>query len=534
MKIQRIVVLLIISSVIVLLFNSCKEEVLTTDIFEIEEADPANMTSLEVSGLGEIYVNSDRVNINEGIAQIKGTLFSKVDDEFVAITSGDFSLAGLSGSESYEDLTGYGLATVPDIGVFSDILTDVTSGANFFMQDGASIRENDELAPLDENLNYLGITLDESLGEKLQFTIKNSTFQPKAFYMDPNDPMIYFRGDVGTPKFQIIDAALGLSARSQLVFTPYEYSEEMSAIMKTPLPSLNGNIFIGGLIPIPQYNIEVYGEALVGFTANENGFNDFFENGFEGAAFRMGVNGTVLLSEGFISYLPSMEVGRATVVAELEEAGNNYIQVAGEVQMQADFLGELLNNLDGGVLTSQFSMPVQTVEAYFYVGDNLDNSQFFIRSSMSMIIPGIGEQDLVDAMFGVDAEHIFIGADMGVPGIAEIYVSGDVYYDGTFTIIGGTSMNIDVEVASVSVLFQVTITQDGFVITAKASGEIAEVGFTVGVDIRLDWETGDMELCMDLPDPIGNTCVGLRHGKQRTLNGKIHKNWTLEDELQQY
>ena len=530
MKTKQVLVRLIFSLLTLILYNSCKEEVITHDIFEIEEANPENMHILEIDNLGKVYVNNDRVSVLDDHAQIKGTIFSLVDDEFVPITSGDFSLTR-SSTDVYDELYGYGLATLPEIGVFSDILKEYSSGANFMMKSGAEIREQDPLAPLNSNQNYLGIQLDESIGEQLRFTIGNTSFQPKSLYMEPNDPMIYFKGDIGTSPFQIMDASLGLSARGELLFTPFSYSNELSSVMKTPLQSINGNIYVGGLVPIPKYHIEVFGEALIGFTANENGFNAFFENGFEGSSYRMGVNGAVTLTQDFISFLPRMEVGRATVIVELEEEGNNYIQVAGEVQIQNGFLGELLTNVGGGTLMSQFSMPEQTIESYFYVGDNPNNSQFFIRSSLSMTIPGIGEQDLINALFGVDSEHVYIGADMRIPGLAEVYVNGDVYYDGQFYISGGTSLELDVEVAKVSVSFDVLITHNGFEITAQASGEITGIGFTVEVGIIMNWETGDMELCMDLPSPVGNTCIGLRRGKQRTLNGELYHGWSKEDEL---
>ena len=511
--------LLTTSLFILCLFNSCKEEAISTDVFAIEEPDTENLTSVNIEGMGELFVNSDRIQVADGIAEVKGTFFSEIDGAFIPVTSGDFTLSGISSDEAYEELIGYGIATVPEIGVFQEIVTDFTSGANFSLQRGSLIRSDDPLAPLQDDLNYFSITLDEALGEKLQFTVKSSSFTPEVLYMDPHDPMIYFRGDIGTPGLRVEDASIGLSARGNLKFTPFTYSDDLMQIMKVPLPSLDGNIFVGGLIPIPKYSIEVYGEALIGFTLNEYGFTEFFEGGFEGSSYRMGINGSVRLTDDFIAYLPETEVGRATVVVELEEAGNNYIQVAGESQIPDDFLVSLLQKLGGGILTSSFSMPSQTVEAYFYIGDDLDNSQFFIRTALTMIIPGIGPQELVEAMFGVDAEHIFLGANMGIPGLAEVYISGDVYYNGNFRLVGGTSLTVDVEVASVSVGFDVVVTQNGFEITAFGTGEIAGQSFTVEVDVRLNWQTGEMELCMDIPG-IGNTCATFSESRQVPLNGR--------------
>lgn len=510
--------LLTTSLLVTLLFNSCKEEVVTTDIFEIEEANPENLTSIQLDGMGELFVSEDRINIEDGVAHIKGTIYSEIEGQFVAVTSGDFTLSDLSESGIYSELEGYGRATIPEIGVFEDIVTDFTSGANFGFNSGANIRANDEMAPVMDEISYFGITLDENIGEKMQFSVKNTAFTPKAFYMDPHDPMIYFRGDIGMPKFTIEDAGLGLSARGNLLFTPYEYSEDLEALMKVPLPELNGNIFISGLVPIPKFNISVYGEALVGFTLNENGFNEFFQDGFEGAEYRMGINGTVLVDEGIIEWLPETELGRATVVVELEET-DQYIQIAGETQVQPDFLVDLLGNLDGGVLTSTFSMPSQTVEAYLYVGSNLDNSQFVVRTALTMEVPGIGEQELVEALFGVDSEHVFLSGNMGVPGLAEVYIIGDVYYNGEFTLIGGAELTVDVEVAKLTAGFEVTVTEEGFLITARVTGSISEAEVNVSASVELDWETGDMTICMDLP-VVGNTCVDFREGKQRTLNGK--------------
>ncbi len=512
---------LLITSILLSFCSSCKEEVITTDIFALETPNPDNLTSIALEGMGDLYVSNDRISIEEGVAHIKGTIYSEIDGAYVAVTSGDFILSDITGSGAYKNLEGYGRATVPAIGVFEDIITDFTSGANFGFNSGLVIKQNDPMAPVMDNLNYFGITLDEDIGEKFQFTVKNTAFTPKAFYMDPNDPMIYFRGDIGLPKLTIEDAGLGLSARGNLVFTPFSYSDELEAAMKVPLPELNGNIFISGLVPVPKFNISVYGEALVGFTLNENGFNDFFEYGLEGAEYRMGINGIVLVDEGIIEWLPETELGRATVVVELEEQ-NQYIQIAGETQVNPDFLVSLLGNLDGGVLTSTFSLPTQTVEAYLYAGSNINNSQFFIRTSLMMNVPGIGEQELVEALFGVDSEHVFVGGKMAIPGLASIYISGDVYYNGQFTISGGAELSVDVEVATLTVGFDVTVTEQGFQIKARATGEIAEQEISVEATVSLNWETGDMEICMDLP-VIGNTCASFREGQQRTINGKPYQ-----------
>lgn len=519
---MRLPVLLISSICLSLLFQGCKEEVVTTDIFVLEEPSVDDLTSVELDGMGTLYVNSDRINIEDGIAQIKGTLYSKVEEEFVAVTSGDFTLSDLDANGIYQDFSGYGQAAIPEIGVFEDVVTELATGASFGFQSGVDIRANDELAPVQDDLKYFGITLNEQIGEKLEFTIKNTVFTPEAFYMDPNDPMVYFRGDLGTPKFSVEDAGIGLSARGNLQFTPFEYSEELEAVMNVPLSPLSGNIFISGLVPIPKFSIAVYGEALVGFVLNDNGFNDFFEQGFEDAQYRMGINGLVILDEGFISFLPETEIGRATVIVELEEAGNQYIQVAGEMQMTADFLPEMLGKLDGGVLSSNFSMPVQTVESYFYVGSDANNSQFFIRTTLAMTIPGIGQQDLVEAMFGVDSQQIYLSGELGVPGLALVYIEGDVFYNGQFRLAGGASLQVDVEVATLKVSFDVVVTNDGFAIEAKATGTIAEQSVSVSASVALNWETGDMEICMDLP-VVGNTCASFREGQQRTLNGKPYK-----------
>ena len=519
---MRLSALLIISIVFAFVLQGCTEEVVTKDIFELEEASVENLTSVELDGMGTLYVNSDRINIQDGLAQIKGTLFTKVEDQYVALTSGDFTLSDPDANGVYGDFVGYGKAAIPEIGAFGDIVTELATGADFGFQNGTTIRANDELAPVQEELNYFGITLNEQIGEKLEFKIKNTVFTPEAFYMDPNDPMIYFRGNLGTPKFAVEDAGIGLSARGNLQFTPFEYSDELESIMKVPLSPIDGNIFISGLVPIPKFNISVYGEALIGFVLNDNGFTDFFEQGFEDAQYRMGINGQVLLDEGFISFLPETELGRATVILELEQSADQYIQVAGEMQMTADFLPEMLGKLDGGVLSSSFSMPVQKVESYFYVGNDVNNSQFFIRTTLSMTVPGIGEQELIEAMFGVDSQQIFIGGSMGVPGLALVYIEGDVYYDGRFRLAGGASLEVDVEVAKLKVGFDVVVTNEGFAIEAVARGEIAEQSVEVSASVKLNWETGDMEICMDLP-VVGNTCASFREGQQRTLNGRLYR-----------
>ena len=84
---MRLTVLLITSIICSLIFQGCKEEVVTTDIFVLEEPSVDNLTSVDLQGMGTLYVNSDRINMEDGVAQIKGTLYSRVEEEFVAFIS---------------------------------------------------------------------------------------------------------------------------------------------------------------------------------------------------------------------------------------------------------------------------------------------------------------------------------------------------------------------------------------------------------------------------------------------------------------
>ncbi|MCP4459889.1 MAG: hypothetical protein GY816_17980 [Cytophagales bacterium] len=130
--------------------------------------------------------------------------------------------------------------------------------------------------------------------------------------------------------------------------------------------------------------------------------------------------------------------------------------------------------------------------------------------------------ELLETMIGVDTEQVVIGGHMGIPVLSEVYISGDIYYTGEFTLVGGVEPTVDVEVAEITVGFSITVSDLGFEITAKAYGEIVGESVEATATVVLDWETGGMEVCMDLP-VVGKTCSTFGDGSQRTLNGRPYQ-----------
>ncbi len=423
-----------------LLLGSCSEQVVNpVNQFAEETLDASNAQSFTVEGLGEIFVNADRFRETADGIEIFGTIFTDSESGLISMASGDFKLIGGAGG-IYQSLEGYGLSKLPEVSFFEEFIELANPASYISFKSGAEIKLMDPEAPLLDDISYLAISPDELLDTAPSYEIGESTISMGAFYMDPSDPSIYLTGSIDGP-VTIDNAGLGLSANGKLLFEPYEYSDELVSIMNVPFSTIQGNIFIKGEIPIPKYSIKVVGDAIVGFVLNENGPKEFFEEGLEGAEFRMGVNGSVFLTNKVLDYMPGdveLELGRSTVILNAEEDGQNYIQAAGQMNT-GDLATKLLAGIDNTGFLENVSFPGSTLEAYAYIGDDLENSQFFISNTVGVSIPGIGEQELAKALLEITSQYVRAEGKMRIPGIAEAKLGGQFFYDGQFLLEGEAS-----------------------------------------------------------------------------------------------
>lgn len=493
---------------IFLFFCSCAEqEVVPINQFATESFDSTTAQVFLVEGLGEVFVNQDRFRYTEEGVEILGTVFTASESGMISLSSGDFVL-GEEVDGIYQSLEGYGLPQLPDVSFFKDFESIVNPGAFISFRTGAEIKQDDPQAPLQDEISYLAISPDAVLDTLPTFEIGNSTLSMGAFYIDPSDPSVYLNGSIEGP-LPLENAGVGLSANSKLIFQPYEYSEDLESIMLVPLEEVAGNIFIKGEIPIPQYSILLVGEATVGLELNENGPRAFFEDGIEAAEFRMGMNGSVFLTNQALEYMPSdveLELGRSTVILNTEQAGQNYLQAAGEMST-GDLAGKLLAGIDNTGFFDNVRFPGSTVEAYAYIGDDLDNSQFYISNSIQVEIPGLGEQELARAILEITSDYVRAEGRLEIPGALKVKLKGQFDYDGEFFLSGDANFNLDVEVARLEVKLSVSVGNvDGFKADVRVRACIEGECSGVSASVDVNWNTGKTKVCANVPG-YGQKCA---------------------------
>lgn len=498
----------LVAPIIVLLIIGCSEqEIVPINQFAPQTLDTLNAQRFEVEGLGEVLVNQGNFRETEQGIEIFGTIFTASESGIIDLSSGEFIL-GDEVDGVYQTLEGYGITDLPDVEFFEGFSTLVNPGSYVSYKLGSEIKLNDPEAPLQDDISYLAISPDAILESSPSFEVGDATISMGNFYIDPKDPSVYFNGEIDGA-FKIENAGLGLSANGKLVFTPYDYSDELEAIMNVPLSNVEGNIYIKGEIPIPQYSIKVVGDAIVDLVLNENGPDDFFNNGLDGAEFRMGVNGSVFLDNQALDYMPGdveLELGRSTLILNTEQEGQNYVQVAGQMNT-GDLAGKLLAGLDPTGFLDNVSFPGSTLEAYAYLGDDIENAQFFISNTIGVNIPGIGEQELAKALLEINSQYVFAGGRMQVPGIAQVSLAGQFFYDGAFLLEGEASFGVDFEVAKVDLVLGLVVDNDGFKVQVMAAFcTIGDSCTSISASVELNWDTGKMRVCADIPG-FGNQCA---------------------------
>lgn len=496
---------------LLLLTLACQEqEIIPINVYETEVLDTTSARSFNVEGLGQIFVNEGRFISNGNGFDIKGSIFTNSESGLIPITSGEFSLTDpIDGI--YSSLEGYGISGLPEVGIFNDFESLINPGTYISLQTGLMIKAEQPDVPLQDDRSYLVVSADNVLDQLPTYKISGSEIKMGSFFLDPYDPSIFLQGEI-SGAVTIENASVGLSANGLLLFEPYSYSEDLESIMIRPLESLNGNIFISGEVPLPEYQVKIVGEALVGFVLNENGTKDFFERGLEGAEYRMGANGKVLVDNTLLNYMPSdveLELGRSTLILNTEQGGENFLQIAGEVNT-GDLAGKILADLDPSGFLENVEFPGSILEGYLYVSDNLDSTQFYLSNTLALNVPGIGQQELAKAILEISAEKIRAEGRMRVPGIAQVKIGGEFFYNGQFSLEGEAELGVDLEVASLELTLGVMVNNDGFSLVIMGAVCVIDTECVkVEASVEIDWEKGETKICADVPG-FGNRCTTLK------------------------
>jgi hypothetical protein len=90
---------------------------------------------------------------------------------------------------------------------------------------------------------------------------------------DPSDPFVYASAKgIPTPEGPI-DIAVGVSVNGRILFTPPKELPAPSSVLGAPVPppNISGNVYLGGIIPLPETPLAITGNIVVGLVHDVNG-----------------------------------------------------------------------------------------------------------------------------------------------------------------------------------------------------------------------------------------------------------------------
>ena len=496
----------------ILLIGSC-----STDPFEPIDIFEEEMLAVDANGvpiangenvmlpLGQLcnevqlFANKERVLELPGGFQIKGTIFAQTEEGITSISSGDFEIEN-NAVDELETFTGFGSFLTPDVGIFQDNvdLADLF-GAHLSYGTGKAFIAKDEGLPLVNNDCYFQMKMEESSGflpgdGSYPMMIKNTAISFNTMYIQPQIPAILVKGDMDQyeikdkpskvvtengkkkfkpggssikKKFSIKDVHIGLAAKPHFVFTPNTFSDELEATVGgTGFEPFQGQMYLKGTIPLKKYPIDVIGEAVVRSPEHPLGILNVLDGSFESSSYELGINGTVEFGHSVLDFLPldtRVELGNATVQmkAGLDES---FIRFAGEDD--TDILGEIL----GGELSNIIPRQTQSGKIYGYIGTDLSEWEYYFETKMSMMIPGIGEQELNETIIHVTPSKIFLSAFATLPfGIGETEIIGELQRDGSFLLSGRAEAQLELGEARIASDLFLEISNKGIILDGMAS-----------------------------------------------------------------
>jgi hypothetical protein len=91
------------------------------------------------------------------------------------------------------------------------------------------------------------------------------------FAFDPSDPFVYVAAHgIPTPEGPI-DIAIGASINGRILFTPQIPAPSSVLGVPVPPPNIAGNVYLGGIIPLPDTPLAITGNMVVGLVHDVNG-----------------------------------------------------------------------------------------------------------------------------------------------------------------------------------------------------------------------------------------------------------------------
>src|SRR6056297_1431336 len=436
-----------------------KEYIEPIDIFDTENLDdPYDLDLGSSQGLDTLFVNADRIIETEDGYHIKGTLFSKSLTGIIPVTNGDFKIttdesvsslkSGFSADFSTFDFTGYGTADFPQVGIMKYSEIDDVPGSYVYYNTGKIFKDESDISqlPLIDERYYFRYKIDDPKKGK-EFKNKKASFKLREFYMDAHDPATLFIGDYysknskGVKRLVAEQIGIGLSANELWEFNPYQYSDRLEeAVDGTGFYSINGGVYISGIVPIKKYQVKILGQAVINTSYSSLGNLDIFERGFDEASFQMAANGKLLFDNKLVTFLPGLdtiELGRATLLAELGDEGNA-IRMAGEYSN--DYLKDFITEKRLKYISFNEKQGVM----YLRCTENLDDFIVYLEENISFSVPGLGNKELAKSVFKVTKDQVEVSGIITLPyDIGDVEVIGRINADGSFLLKGTANSSVN-------------------------------------------------------------------------------------------
>lgn len=457
---KKLIRYLVYSTLIFAAYTCQTDYIEPVDIFATEDLNnPYEVDLGNISGLDTLFVNADRIIETDDGYHIKGTLFSQTMSGIIPITSGDFSIAtnesiasikkGFKADFSSFSFNGYGTANFPDLGIMEGTEIEDIPGSDVYYNTGKIFKEesNITLLPLKDERYYFRYKIDNPKKGK-EFTIKNSSFKLREFYLDAYDPATLFVGDIysknlkGVKRLVAEQVGIGLSVHELWEFKPHEYSERLEeAVEGTGFENINGGIYISGIVPLKKYPVKVLGEAVINTSFSNLGTMDFFTRGFDDASFQMAANGTLFFNNKLVTFLTSVdtiELGKATMQVEFGDNGNS-------IRMAGEYTKDYLKDVIGSERLKNISLNEKHGMMYLRCTEDLDDFIIYLEEDVSFSVPGLGSKELAKSVFKVTKDQVEISGIMSLPyGIGDVEVLGQINTDGSFLLKGTANSSIDI------------------------------------------------------------------------------------------
>ena len=465
---------------LLIMTNCTTEEITPVDIFKPEdpeeilrEGQNQALPIEDICNENRLFVNQDRLNINELGYKVKGTIFSDSELGPIAVTNGEFDLLRDDGGKvtSFE---GYGTAQLPKAGFLNDalVMADIFGAETKY--GSTAIFEADQdgnlQLPFRENSCFFRFTLDpypdfgaDEVGGLAM--IKNTMLDYNQLYYDPADPAIFFDGKMvqvkgkvtpsssssnGEPKrfrskknsikYALEDIRVGLSAGEKFEFRPLTFSKELEqTVGGTNFQSFGAGLYMSGRISLVKYPLFVDGENLV---TSPEGILNVFENGFDEGYYHRGFNGKIFFGHKLLNFLPldlEIELGRGTL-QERVTLQESFLRFAGEYDMDTkDFLSRVI----GDKAASYFPSLSRNGQVYVNIGTELTDWEYYMMNQYQLDIAGLTTATLSRQFFHFTPERFAMGTMMELPfglGLAEL--NGELNSDGSFLLEGNIEGNI--------------------------------------------------------------------------------------------